>query len=173
MKNKTFPKKEGYLMVEIFCAISISLIVMNIVTIILKDSNNLVNQTDNRIEIMEQFSEMKSTIKRELRNSNNIKFYYKGNSIFLDNKFERIDKIRFSQFEDVKNGNPVIINREMFLSRDKNKIFIYYNGGSFEIGNYVVDMEVRKESKDNFSIKLKLNKNNNNFNDIINIRTRN
>lgn len=72
---KNSKKKEGYLMVEVFVAICISLIVMSTVNLMLNESISLVEQTDNRIELMEQFNEIKSSLKRELRNSNNIKFY--------------------------------------------------------------------------------------------------
>lgn len=165
--------RNGYLMVEVFSAICVSLIIMSTVAIMFQESNNLVMQTDNRIELMEQFSEIQSSIKRELRNSNNIKFYLEGGSTSLTNEFKKVDRIKFSQFEDVKMGNPIIKNKEMYVSKIKNKIFIYYNGGAFEIGNYVYRMEAKKDSEDSVSIKLILLKNNNKFEDVISIRLRN
>lgn len=165
--------RKGYLMVEVFSAICVSLIVMSTVAIMFRESNNLVMQTDNRIELMEQFSEIQSSIKRELRNSNNIKFYSEGETILLTDEFKKIDRIKFSRFEDVKMGNPIIKNKEMYVSKVKNKIFIYYNGGAFEIGNYVYGMEAKKDSEDSVSIKLILLKNNNKFEDVISIRLRN
>lgn len=166
-------RKKGYLMVEVFVAICISLIVMSTVTLMLNESISLIEQTDNRIEIMEQFSEMKGSIKRELRNSYDLRFYSKGKNISLDNNFVDVDRIKFSQFEDVKLGVPKIKEKELYINLSKKKIFIYYNNGSYEIGNYAVGIEARKDSKNCYSIKLKLNKNNNRFSDIIIIRMRN
>ena len=173
MTSNVFSKRDGYLMVEVFVAISISLIVMSTVSIMLNESMDLIEQTDSRIEIREQFNEMKNTIRRELRNSSKVKFYYMGKNIDLGNKFVEIDELRFAQFEDMKLGNANIAERLMYISEMKKKIFIHYNNGAYEIGNYVEGIEAKQDSDSVFSIKLKLNKNNNRFSDIISIRMRN
>lgn len=122
---------------------------------------------------MEQFSEIKGTIKRELRNSYNFRFYKKGNNIKLGDEFTEIDRMKFSRFDDVKNGVTKIKERDLYINESKRKIFMRYNGGNYEIGNYAVGMEVKQESENCYAIKLKLNKSNNQFSDIINIRLRN
>ena len=160
-------------MVEVFVAICISLIVMSTVNLMLNEAMSLVEQTDNKIELMEQFSEMKSTIKRELRNSQKIKFYKRSSIISLSDKFVEVDKIKISRFDDVKLGISKIKDKTLYINKSNKKFFISYNGGNYEIGNYAESMEVKRESEECYSIKLKLNKNNNQFNDIINIRLRN
>lgn len=172
MKNR-LKRRNGYLMVEVFVAICISLVVMSTVSIMFNESISLVEQTDSRIELMEQFSEMKGTIKRELRNSYNFRFYKKGNNIKLGDEFTEIDRMKFSRFDDVKNGVTKIKERDLYINESKRKIFMRYNGGNYEIGNYAVGMEVKQESENCYAIKLKLNKSNNQFSDIINIRLRN
>ena len=57
---KNNKRKEGYLMVEVFVAICISLIVMSTVNLMLNESISLVEQTDNRIELMEQSNEIQN-----------------------------------------------------------------------------------------------------------------
>lgn len=173
MPSRKLSRKCGYLMVEVFVAISISLVVMSTVYVMLSESMNLIKQTDSRIELREQFDEMATTIKRELRNSNNLKFYYKDRGLTLCDEFIEIDRINFSQFENVNQGVVEISERVMYIEEKKKKIFIYYNGGAYEIGNYVEKIEVKQDSEGIFSIKLKLNKNNNRFSDIISIRMRN
>ena len=168
-----FKRNDGYLMVEIFVAICISLVVMSTVSIMLDESISLIEQTDSKIELMEQFSEMRGTIKRELRNSYNFRFYKRGNSIKLGDEFIEIDRMKFSRFDDVKNGVSKIKERDLYINESKKKIFMRYNGGNYEIGNYAVGMEAKQESENCYSIKLKLNKSNSQFSDIINIRLRN
>lgn len=160
-------------MVEVFVAICISLIVMSTINIMLNDSMALFEQTDSRIELMEQFSEIKGTLKREIRNSQKINFYKKNNAIVLNDEFVEIDKIKISRFDNVKLGVSKIKNKTMYINKSNKKFFISYNGGSYEIGNYVESIEVKRNSEKCYSIKLKLNKNNNQFNDIIEIRLRN
>lgn len=168
-----FKRNDGYLMVEIFVAICISLVVMSTVSIMLNESISLIEQTDSKIELMEQFSEMRGTIKRELRNSYNFRFYKRGNSLELGDEFIEIDRMKFSRFDDVKNGVSKIKERDLYINESKKKIFMRYNGGNYEIGNYAVGMEAKQESENCYSIKLKLNKSNSQFSDIINIRLRN
>lgn len=165
---KNSKKKEGYLMVEVFVAICISLIVMSTVNLMLNESISLVEQTDNRIELMEQFNEIKSSLKRELRNSNNIKFYKNNKNIMPEDDFVAVDKIKISRFDDVKSGVVKVKDKSIHVNKYNKKLFISYNGG-----NYAEGIEAKKDSDNSFSIKLKLNKNNNQFNDIINIRLRN
>ena len=170
---KNSKKKEGYLMVEVFVAICISLIVMSTVNLMLNESISLVEQTDNRIELMEQFNEIKSSLKRELRNSNNIRFYKNNKNIMPEDDFVAVDKIKISRFDDVKSGVVKVKDKSIHVNKYNKKLFISYNGGNYEIGNYAEGIEAKKDSDNSFSIKLKLNKNNNQFNDIINIRLRN
>lgn len=166
-------RRNGYLMVEVFVAICISLIVMSTVNIMLNESISLIEQTSNRIELVEQFNEMKSSLKREIRNSYSIKFYKNNKNILLQDEFVDIDKIKISRFDDVRLGVAKVKDKSIYTNRYNKKLFISYNGGVYEIGNYTEGMEVKKDSDNSFSIKLKLNKNNNQFNDIMNIRLRN
>lgn len=171
--TKNRKRKEGYLMVEVFVAICISLIVISTVNLMLSESISLVSQTDNRIELMEQFNEMKFSLKREIRNSNDIRFYKDGKNIMPEDKFIEIDKIKISRVDDVKLGVTKVKDKSIRVNKYNKKLFISYNGGNYEIGNYTEGIEVKKDSENSFSIKLKLNKNNNQFNDIMNIRLRN
>lgn len=171
--TKNRKRKEGYLMVEVFVAICISLIVISTVNLMLNESISLVSQTDNRIELMEQFNEMKFSLKREIRNSNDIRFYKNGKNIMPEDKFIEIDKIKISRVDDVKLGVTKVKDKSIRVNKYNKKLFISYNGGNYEIGNYAEGIEVKKDSENSFSIKLKLNKNNNQFNDIMNIRLRN
>lgn len=171
--TKNSNRKEGYLMVEVFVAICISLIVMSTVNLMLNESVRLIEQTDNRIELMEQFNEIKSSLKRELRNSTDIIFYKDNKNITPEDGFVEVDKIKISRFDDVKNGVAKVKDKSIRVNKYNKKIFISYNGGNYEIGNYAEGIEAKKDSENSFSIKLKLKKNNNQFNDIINIRLRN
>lgn len=171
IKNKK--RKEGYLMVEVFVAICISLIVMSTVNLMLNESVSLISKTDNRIELMEQFNEMKSSLKREIRNSSDIRFYKDNKNIIPEDGFVEVDKIKVSRVDDVKLGVTKVKDKSIHVNKYNKKLFVSYNGGNYEIGNYAEGIEAKKDSENSFSIKLKLNKNNNQFNDIINIRLRN
>lgn len=174
MNKKYIKKRKGYIFVEAAISICISLCVMLSVASAMENSTKIIEKDDCYVELYEQANEIERFIKREMRNSESIKFY-KGNTIIsADEEFKNIDRIELSQY--LKNESGTIYNEKLSIriSSSNNKISVHKSGSVYEIGTYVEKMEISKEENGNiYSIKLYFNKGETMYSDCFNLRMRN
>lgn len=155
MNKKYIKKRKGYIFVEAAISICISLCVMLSVASAMENSTKIIEKNDCYVELYEQANEIERFIKREIRNSESIKFY-KGNKIIAaDEEFRNIDRIELSQY--LKNESGTIYNERLSIriSSSNNKISVYKGGSVYEIGTYIDTLQVR-QYKVGKTVELKL-----------------
>ena len=174
IKSIFHKKRNGYIFLEVFSSICIASMVMIVISTTATISTNEIKKIDNRIELSEQFNEIKYFISRNLKNANDINFYTRNKPVIINGEFQSVDEIKTNEFLNDKFG--ILENEIMYISINNlnKKIYIQKSGGKYEIGNYINDMKIKKNLNGRtYNIEIELKKGNSSYMDKFSVRTKN